>query len=133
MPGDADEPAQAFVAGLGQRLDRTARPEGDVPLLGLDEVVQLDEVDLVDPQAGRASASSWRAPSVPARSPVLVARKTRCGWSASHGASRSSESPYPAAVSMWLTPAASTTAIVASARSWLIAPRAAAPKIARVD
>src|SRR5262249_16670262 len=40
---------------------------------------------------------------------------------------------YPAAVSMWFTPAESMTASVSSARSWLMRPSAAAPKIARVD
>src|SRR5262245_41255907 len=34
---------------------------------------------------------------------------------------------------MWLMPAASTVASVASARSWLIEPSAAAPKIKRVE
>ena len=27
---------------------RSAAPEGDVPLVGLDEVVELDQIDLVD-------------------------------------------------------------------------------------
>ena len=48
VAGDADEPHEPLVACRGERLDRTARTERDLPLVGLDEVVQLDQVDLVD-------------------------------------------------------------------------------------
>jgi hypothetical protein len=44
---DADEASEPFVASAQQGLDRTAGSEGDVPLVGLDEVVELDEIDVV--------------------------------------------------------------------------------------
>ena len=50
VPGDADEARQAFVARPRQRLDGAAGPEGHVPLVGLDQVVELDQVDVVDAQ-----------------------------------------------------------------------------------
>src|SRR4051812_10138520 len=65
------------------------------------------------------------------RSPVFVARKNSPGWRFRNGASRSSESPYEAAVSMWLTPCSSSSSSVRSATAWLTLPSAAAPKIVR--
>src|ERR1043166_3027206 len=64
--------------------------------------------------------------------PVLVARKkwSRCCFS--HGATRSSESPYDAAVSMWLTPCSSNTSSVASASFCVTDASAAAPNSVRV-
>ena len=52
MAGDADEAHEPLVACRGEGGDRTARTERDVPLVGLDEVVQLDQVDLVDVHPG---------------------------------------------------------------------------------
>jgi hypothetical protein len=63
MAGDADEPAQTLVAGVGECFDRAFRRKRD-----------------------------RRAPG-PVRSPVLVARNTLSRLVANHGASRSSESP----------------------------------------
>ena len=40
---------QTFVAGLGERRDCSVGLEGALPLVGLDEVVELDQVDGVDP------------------------------------------------------------------------------------
>ena len=48
VAGDADEPHESLVARLRQRFDRAARAVCSVELVGLDEVVQLDEVDAVD-------------------------------------------------------------------------------------
>ena len=50
VAGDADEAHQALVAGLRQRLDGAAGAVGRLPLVVLDEVVELDEVDGVDLQ-----------------------------------------------------------------------------------
>ena len=50
VAGDADEAGQPLVPGPHQRLDRAAGPVGHVPLVGLDQVVQLDHVDRVDLQ-----------------------------------------------------------------------------------
>ena len=47
---DAHEAGQAFVAGPRQRLDGASGAEGHFPLVGLDQVVQLDQVDVVDAQ-----------------------------------------------------------------------------------
>ena len=124
---------EALVAGGGERLDGAAGRERLVPLVGLDEVVQLDQVDVVDrhalerpfefrPRRRRRCArrSWWRG-----------RRRLRCVRS--HGCRRSSDAPYDAAVSMWLMPHSVTLANVASARSWLMPPSAAAPKITLVD
>ena len=51
VAGHADVAHEPLVAGRGQRLHRAAGREGDLPLVGLDEVVQLDEVDVVDLQS----------------------------------------------------------------------------------
>ena len=48
MAGDADVAHEPLVASAGERLDGAARAVGDVPLVGLDEVVQLDRVDVVN-------------------------------------------------------------------------------------
>src|SRR5262249_27516015 len=66
------------------------------------------------------------------RSPVLVARKKRSRCRSIHGPTRSSESPYEAGVSMWLTPWSSRSWRIWSAFSCRIAPSAAAPKITRL-
>ena len=55
VSGDADEADEPLVARRGQRRDRTLGTERDVPLVGLDEVVQLDQVDLVDTHPGERS------------------------------------------------------------------------------
>jgi hypothetical protein len=61
MPGHADEPHHAGIPCLDGSLQRTVEAEGDFPLTLVDEVVELDEVDVVDPQA-------------PQREPNLIAR-----------------------------------------------------------
>src|SRR5207249_11985327 len=48
VAGDADEPRQPLVPRANERLQRAAGAVGDLPLVLLDEVVQLDEVDMVD-------------------------------------------------------------------------------------
>ena len=45
---------------------------------------------------------------------------------------RSSESPYEAAVSMWLTPCSSRSSSVRPESAWETSPTAAAPKIVRL-
>ena len=94
VAGDADEAHEALVAGLGQRLDGAAGAVGHLPLVGLDEVVQLDQVDGVDLQA--LERALQLAPG-PGRRVALAGlggeeeRRSRC--SAIHGPRRSSESP----------------------------------------
>ena len=39
---------ESFVARREQRLERAAGRHGRLPLVGLDEVVQLDQVDVID-------------------------------------------------------------------------------------
>src|SRR4051794_19127410 len=46
----ADEAGQALIARLGQCVDGAARRKRGVPLLRLDQVVQLNEIDLVHPE-----------------------------------------------------------------------------------
>src|SRR6202165_3120429 len=71
---------------------------------------------------------SSRAPFSSRLSP-FVARKKRPGSRLSQGAMRSSESPYPEAVSMWLTPYLSRTSRFWSATRCETPPREAAPKM----
>jgi hypothetical protein len=47
----ADEARESLRARLDQRLERAARTERDLLFLGLDQVVQLDQVDAVDAHA----------------------------------------------------------------------------------
>ena len=75
VAGDADEADQALLPGLDHGLQRAARSEGGLPLLRLDQVVQLDQVEVVDPQSLQRALDLARAPSSRVRSPVLVARK----------------------------------------------------------
>ena len=51
VPGHPDVADEPLVAGPGQRLDGAAGPVGDLPLVRLDEVVQLDQIDMVDVHA----------------------------------------------------------------------------------
>ena len=74
-------------------------------------------------ERGAAAAVRWI---------VFVARKKSRRWERRKGARRSSESPYIAAVSMWLMPCSSSSSSVASARSCFMPPSAAAPKSTRV-
>ena len=50
VAGDADVPHQALLARLDARLQRAARAQRDVPLDHVAQVVQLDRVDVVDPE-----------------------------------------------------------------------------------
>src|SRR5262249_46184059 len=51
MPGDADEADLALLAGLDERLQRAARAERRLPLSLVHQIVELNEVDALDPQA----------------------------------------------------------------------------------
>ena len=51
VAGDPDVPHEALVTGGGHRLHHTTRPVGDLPLLRLHEVVELDQVDRVHLEA----------------------------------------------------------------------------------
>ena len=51
VAGDADEPHETLVACRGERLDGATGSERDLPLVGLDEVVELDHVDVGDVHA----------------------------------------------------------------------------------
>ncbi len=48
VTGDADELHESLLAGLDERSDRTVWRVCDFPLLRLDEIVQLDEIDVID-------------------------------------------------------------------------------------
>src|SRR4051794_32429789 len=48
MAGDTDPARQPFVARLHHRLERAAGTERDLPLVGFDEIVELDQVDVID-------------------------------------------------------------------------------------
>src|SRR5204863_9080249 len=50
VAGHADEARQSLLAGLERRLERASRPERLLPVVGVTERVQLDQVDLVDAQ-----------------------------------------------------------------------------------
>ena len=51
VPGDADEAHEALVTRLDGSAQRALVAECELPLVGMHEAVQLDEVDLVDPHA----------------------------------------------------------------------------------
>ncbi len=92
VPRDTDVAGKALVPCREQRLERAARTGGDLPLVGFDEVVELDQVDMVDAHPLERPLEFGPRP-VSLRSPVLVARNTSPRCSASHGFSRSSEAP----------------------------------------
>ena len=92
MPGDADMAHEAFLPGTHQRLERAARPVGDLPLVLLDEVVQLDQVDAVDAEPDEGALETCPG-LVALRSEVFVATKKPSRCRANQGAIRSSESP----------------------------------------
>ena len=48
VAGDADVPGQPFVTGPHERLDGTCRAVRGLPLILLDEIVQLDQIDVID-------------------------------------------------------------------------------------
>ena len=50
VAGDADEADQALVLGFDHRLQRAAGRESGPPLVLVDKVVQLDQVDVVGAQ-----------------------------------------------------------------------------------
>ncbi len=62
VPGHADEPDEPLVPGTGQGLDRATRSVGGLPLVWLDEIVQLDEVDGVDAEAGQREFEAGARP-----------------------------------------------------------------------
>ena len=68
------------------------------------------------------------------RFPVFAPRNTRCRISGIHGASRSIATPYPGAMSMWLTPCRKTSSTARSTASWLSSffPMAMAPNVTTV-
>ncbi len=51
VAGDADEAHQTFLAGLDQGLQGTARAQRLVPFVGMDQGVQLQQIDVVSAQA----------------------------------------------------------------------------------
>jgi hypothetical protein len=51
VPGDTDVVHQPLVAGLGERLHRAPRAVRDVELVVFDQIVELDEIDVVDPES----------------------------------------------------------------------------------
>ena len=50
VTGHADEACESFLTGLDQRLERAAGPHGLIPVVGMTEGVQLDQVDVIDAQ-----------------------------------------------------------------------------------
>ena len=56
VAGHTDEAHQPLLAGLDGRFQRPARSERRLPLRGVDEVVELDQVDLVDAQSLQGAA-----------------------------------------------------------------------------
>ncbi len=75
MPGDTNETHEPFVTSCGEGSDNTVRREGLFPLVGLDQIMELNQIDLATPMRSSDSFNSRRAPSA-VRSPVFVARKT---------------------------------------------------------
>ena len=130
VAGDADEADEALVAGLGQRLDRAAGAVGDLPLVGLDEVVQLDQVDRGRPAAARASAPARPGPRRRCARRSWWRGRTSSRCSAIHGAdAQLGVAVAGRGVDVVHAVARAAASSTSSARSWRIEPSAAAPKI----
>src|SRR4051794_6435716 len=71
VPGDAEEPDEAFVARFDRSFERTAVAQRDLPLVRVDEVVQLEEVDFLDAE------TLERATELVARRRVLTLARLR--------------------------------------------------------
>src|SRR5207247_10051961 len=50
VTGHADVAREPFLTGLDERLERAAGAHGLIPVVGLTEGVQLDQIDVVDAQ-----------------------------------------------------------------------------------
>ena len=92
VPGDPDVAHEAFVPRTHQRLECAARPVGDLPLVLLDQVVQLNRVHAVDAEPDEGTLET--CPSLVA-SPLGCLRRHEetIPVPANHDAMRSSESP----------------------------------------
>ena len=132
VAGHADEAHEALVAGPRQRLDGATRTVGDLPLVLLDEVVQLDQVDVVDVHALQRAFELG-----PRRVTATLA-----GLGGEEDVARWVGEPRPQAVLRGAVAGGGVDVVdaelgdlpsVASARLWLMPPRAAAPKMTRVD
>src|SRR2546428_9329387 len=51
VTGHADEAREPLLTSLDQRLERAAGPHGLIPVVGVAEGVELDQVDVVDAQS----------------------------------------------------------------------------------
>ena len=112
VAGHADEAHEPLVARLDQRLERTAWRAAPSPTRSRRRGCAAGSGRPGRRRAGRASGGSPRARRRGRARPVFVARKNCSRCCASHGASRSSASPYDAAVSMWLMPCSSSSSRV---------------------
>ena len=99
VAGDADMTHESFVTGGEECGDRPVVAERRLPLVLLDEAVELDQIDGVNPHAFER-ALEFGAGIVGGAAPVFVAKNTSSRWLCRKSWRRISLSPYIAAVSM---------------------------------
>jgi hypothetical protein len=92
VAGDADEAHKAFLARLDRRLEGAVCAQRGLPIDHVHQIVQLDRVDAVDPEAIERSADLLPRGAV---GPLarLLATKNVAGLRRSQVAIRSSASP----------------------------------------
>ena len=71
----ADEAHQPLLARLDGRFERAARPQRDLPLVGRNQMVKLEQIHMIGLEPVQRLDGSPPWPSRYVRSPVLVARK----------------------------------------------------------
>ena len=116
VAGHPDVAGQPLVPGRGERLDGAPGREGNPVLLGFDQVVELDQVDVVDAQSGQRALQLGPG--------AVTGPLTGLGGQEHLVAVLREERGEPqlgvtigAATSRWLMPAARTRSSTSSARS----------------
>ena len=99
VAGDADMTHESFVTGGEECGDRPVVAERRLPLVLLDEAVELDQIDGVDPHAFER-ALEFGAGIVGGAAPGLRRQEHVVWWLCRKSWRRISLSPYIAAVSM---------------------------------
>ena len=62
MAGDAYSPYQPLLFGLDGSIDRTTRTQSYIPIDGINEIVQLPQVDVIDAHALQGAMRSSASP-----------------------------------------------------------------------
>ena len=126
VTGDADGAHQGLLPGANHAVEGPVRARDPIQRVEVADLVELDEVDPLDLQQLQRPADAVVRPRR-RPIPVFVARKMRSLIRGIQGPSRPSDSPYAAAVSKWLIPAASASSTDASAASCVASESMAPP------